>query len=63
MPRTRAGSLRRGLAKDHQRYADLDGPGVATFGVPFGGRAFAGTVLKTAGSKWNLAAYTFPVSN
>jgi hypothetical protein len=31
--------------------------GVTALGVPFGGRAFAGTVLKTAGSKWNLAAY------
>ena len=33
-------------------------PGVTALGVPFGGSAFAGTVLKTAGSKWNLAAYT-----
>jgi hypothetical protein len=33
-------------------------PGVTELGVPFGGRAFAGTVLKTAGSKWSLGAYT-----
>ena len=33
-------------------------PGVTELGVPFRGRALAGTVLKTAGSKWNLAAYT-----
>jgi hypothetical protein len=37
--------------------------GVTALGVPFGGRAFAGTVLKTAGSKWNLAAYAVPVFN
>jgi len=34
------------------------GPGVATLGVPFQGKALAAGVLKTAGSKWNLAAYT-----
>jgi hypothetical protein len=34
-------------------------PEVTGLGVPFRGRAFAGTVLKTAGSKWNLGAYTF----
>jgi hypothetical protein len=34
-------------------------PGVAELGVPFRGRAFAGTVLKAAGSKWNLGAYTY----
>jgi hypothetical protein len=34
------------------------GPGVATFGVPFQGKALAAGVLKTAGSKWNLADYT-----
>ena len=34
-------------------------PGVATLGVPFDGNALAVTVLKTAGSHWNLAAYTF----
>jgi len=33
-------------------------PGVATLGVPFQGSALAATVLKTAGTKWNLAAYT-----
>lgn len=33
-------------------------PGVTELGVPFGGRAFAGTVLKTVGSKWSLGAYT-----
>jgi hypothetical protein len=32
--------------------------GVTALGVPFRGRAFAGTVLKTAGSKWNLAVYS-----
>jgi len=32
--------------------------GVTALGVPFSGHAFAGTVLKTAGSKWNIAAYT-----
>ncbi len=32
--------------------------GVTALGVPFAGHAFAGTVLKTAGSKWNLAVYT-----
>jgi len=35
-------------------------PGVATLGVPLQGNALAVTVLKTAGSKWNLASYTFP---
>ena len=30
--------------------------GVTALGVPFGGQAFASTVLKGAGSKWNLAA-------
>ena len=34
-------------------------PWVTELGVPFGGRAFAGSVLKTAGSTWNLGAYTF----
>ncbi|HEX3958784.1 MAG TPA: hypothetical protein VHZ03_19515 [Trebonia sp.] len=34
--------------------------GVTALGVPFRGQALAGTVLKTAGSKWNLAAYTLP---
>jgi hypothetical protein len=33
-------------------------PGVTELGVPHQGHAFAGTVLKTVGSKWNLAAYT-----
>jgi hypothetical protein len=33
-------------------------PGVTELGVPFRGRTFAGTVLKTAGSKWNLAFYS-----
>jgi hypothetical protein len=28
-------------------------------GVPFQGNALADTVLKTAGSKWNLASYSF----
>ena len=28
-----------------------------TLGVPFQGKALAAGVLKTAGSKWNLAAY------
>jgi hypothetical protein len=31
--------------------------GVVGLGVPYQGHALAGTVLKTAGSKWNLAAY------
>ena len=31
-------------------------PGITALGVPFGGYTFAGAVLKTAGSKWNLAA-------
>jgi hypothetical protein len=35
-----------------------DAPGVTELGAPFGGRVFAGTVLKTAGLKWNLGAYT-----
>jgi hypothetical protein len=30
--------------------------GLTALGVPFRGRAFAGTVLKTAGSKWKLGA-------
>jgi hypothetical protein len=34
------------------------GPGVATLGVPFQGNALAAAVLKTADTKWNLAAYT-----
>jgi hypothetical protein len=34
-------------------------PGVTALGVPFRGAALAGTVLKTAGSTWNLAAYVF----
>jgi hypothetical protein len=29
-------------------------PGVIELGVPFQGRALAGTVLKTAGSTWSL---------
>jgi hypothetical protein len=33
-------------------------PGVTELGVPFHGRAFADTVLKTAGSQWNLGAYS-----
>jgi len=33
-------------------------PGVTELGVPFRGRAFADTVLKAAGSKWNLGAYS-----
>jgi hypothetical protein len=33
-------------------------PGVTALGVPFQGQALAGTVLKTVGSKWNLAAYS-----
>jgi hypothetical protein len=33
-------------------------PGVATPGVLFHGNALAVTVLKTAGSKWNLASYS-----
>jgi hypothetical protein len=33
-------------------------PGVTTIGVPFRGQALAASVLKTAGSTWNLAAYT-----
>lgn len=37
--------------------------GVTALGVPFHGNALAVTVLKTAGPKWNLAAYTFPVFN
>jgi len=31
--------------------------GVVGLGVPYQGHVLAGTVLKTAGSKWNLAAY------
>jgi hypothetical protein len=33
-------------------------PGVATLGVPLHGNALAATVLKTVGSKWNLASYS-----
>jgi hypothetical protein len=33
-------------------------PGVAGLGVPYQGHVLAATVLKTAGSKWNLAAYS-----
>jgi hypothetical protein len=33
-------------------------PGVVTLGVPFQGNALAVSVLKTVGSKWNLASYT-----
>jgi hypothetical protein len=32
-------------------------PGVVELGVPYQGRAFADTILKTAGSKWRLGAY------
>jgi hypothetical protein len=32
--------------------------GVAGLGVPYQGHVLAGTVLKEAGSKWNLAAYS-----
>jgi len=34
-------------------------PGVTDLGVPYRGAALAGTVLKTVGSKWDLAAYTY----
>ena len=34
------------------------GPGVATLGVPFHVKALAAGVLKTVGSKWDLAADT-----
>jgi hypothetical protein len=37
---------------------DWNAPGVATLGVPFDGKALAATVLKTAGSPWNLASYS-----
>jgi hypothetical protein len=33
-------------------------PGVAMLGVPLHGNALAATVLKTAGSNWNLASYS-----
>jgi hypothetical protein len=33
-------------------------PGVVMLGVPFQGNALAVTVLKTVGSKWNLASYS-----
>jgi hypothetical protein len=33
--------------------------GVVGLGVPFQGHVLAATVLKTAGSKWNLAAYSY----
>jgi hypothetical protein len=33
-------------------------PGVVGLGVPYQGHVLAGTVLKTAGSTWNLAAYS-----
>jgi len=33
-------------------------PGVVGLGVPYQGHVLAGTVLKTVGSKWNLAAYS-----
>jgi hypothetical protein len=33
--------------------------GVAGLGVPYQGHVLAATVLKTAGSKWNLASYSF----
>jgi hypothetical protein len=32
--------------------------GVAGLGVPYQGHVLAANVLKTAGSKWNLAAYS-----
>jgi hypothetical protein len=32
-------------------------PGVALLGMPFRGNALAVTILKTAGSKWNLDTY------
>ena len=38
-------------------------PGVTTLGVPFSGHALAATVLKTAGSTWDLAAYSRPGFN
>jgi hypothetical protein len=34
-------------------------PGVVGLGVPYQGHVLAATVLKTAGSKWNLAAYSY----
>jgi hypothetical protein len=32
-------------------------PGVTELGVPYSGRALAGTILNTAGSKWKLGTY------
>jgi hypothetical protein len=32
--------------------------GIATLGVPFHGNALSVTVLKTVGTKWNLAFYS-----
>ena len=32
--------------------------GVVPLGVPYQGHVLAATVLKTAGSNWNLAAYS-----
>ena len=32
-------------------------PGVTELGEPYGGRALAGTILNTAGSKWKLGTY------
>jgi hypothetical protein len=44
------------IANDTQAWS---GRGVAVLGGPVRGNALAVTLLKTAGSKWNLAAYTF----
>jgi hypothetical protein len=44
------------IANDTQAWS---GRGVAVLGGQVRGNALAVTLLKTAGSKWNLAAYTF----
>lgn len=36
-----------------------DARGVAAFGTPFTGHTFAASVLKAAGSTWNLAVYRY----
>jgi hypothetical protein len=47
-----------GATKINNDIETWSAPGVATLGVPFQGNALAVTVLKTVGSKWNLASYS-----
>jgi hypothetical protein len=49
-----------GTSKITNNSQTWNAPGVVGLGVPYQGHALAASVLKTAGSKWNLAAYSFP---